>query len=116
MKSEKGKTVVVAMSGGVDSSVAAALLKEEGHTVIGITMKTYDFDQVGGNIANETSCCGLGAINDARLVAAQIGIPHYVVDFREAFGRHVINNFVEEYPAGSDTKSVCDLQPGNQVG
>jgi len=106
MISDKGVTVVVAMSGGVDSSVAAALLKEEGYDVIGITMKTYDFDEVGGNIANETSCCGLGAMNDARLVAAQIGIPHYVVDFREAFGRHVIENFVEEYLKGR-TPNPC---------
>jgi len=94
------------MSGGVDSSVAAALLKEEGYTVIGITMKTYDFDEVGGNVANETSCCGLGAMNDARLVAAQIGIPHYVVDFREAFGRRVIDNFVDEYIQGR-TPNPC---------
>ena len=106
MISDKGITVVVAMSGGVDSSVAAALLKEQGYNVIGITMKTYDFDEVGGNVANETSCCGLGAMNDARLVAAQIGIPHYVVDFREAFGRHVIENFVEEYLQGR-TPNPC---------
>jgi tRNA-uridine 2-sulfurtransferase len=106
MDSERKKTVVVAMSGGVDSSVAAALLKEQGYTVIGITMKTYDFDEVGGNVANETSCCGLGAMNDARLVAAQIGIPHYVVDFREAFGRHVIDNFVDQYIQGR-TPNPC---------
>lgn len=106
MGSEKNTTIVVAMSGGVDSSVTAALLKEEGYNVIGITMKTYDFDEVGGNIANETSCCGLGAMNDARLVAAQIGIPHYVVDFREAFGQHVIDNFVAEYLQGR-TPNPC---------
>lgn len=94
------------MSGGVDSSVAAALLKEQGYDVIGITMKTYDFDDVGGNVANETSCCGLGAMNDARLVAAQIGIPHYVVDFRNAFGQHVIDNFVDEYLQGR-TPNPC---------
>lgn len=106
MNAEKVRTVVVAMSGGVDSSVAAALLKEKGYNVVGITMKTYDFDEVGGNVANETSCCGLGAMNDARLVAAQIGIPHYVVDFREAFGQHVINNFVSEYLQGR-TPNPC---------
>lgn len=94
------------MSGGVDSSVAAALLKEQGYDVIGITMKTYDFGEVGGNVANETSCCGLGAMNDARLVAAHIGIPHYVVDFREAFGHHVIENFVDEYLQGR-TPNPC---------
>ncbi len=99
-------TVVVGMSGGVDSSVAAALLLEQGYRVIGVTMKTYDFDGVGGNVANETSCCGLGAVNDARLVAAQLGIPHYVVDFREAFGKYVVDNFVDEYLRGR-TPNPC---------
>lgn len=99
-------SVVVAMSGGVDSSVTAALLKEQGYNVVGITMKTYDFDEVGGNVANDTSCCGLGAMNDARTAAAQIGIPHYVVDFRDAFGKHVVSNFVEEYLQGR-TPNPC---------
>lgn len=94
------------MSGGVDSSVTAALLQEQGYRVIGITMKTYDFDEVGGNVANETSCCGLGAMNDARAAAAKLGIPHYVVDFREEFGRHVIDNFVDEYLQGR-TPNPC---------
>ena len=92
MDLDNHKTVVVAMSGGVDSSVTAALLKDEGYKVIGITMKTYEFDEVGGNVANETSCCGLGAMNDARAAAAKIGIPHYVVDFRETFAAEVIDN------------------------
>lgn len=105
MKSAK-QTVVVGMSGGVDSSVTAALLLEQGYRVIGITMKTYDFDEVGGNVENETSCCGLGAVNDARLVAAKLEIPHYVVDFRESFGRAVIGNFVEEYLKGR-TPNPC---------
>lgn len=94
------------MSGGVDSSVTAALLLEQDYNVIGVTMKTYDFDEVGGNIANETSCCGLGAMNDARLVAAKLGIPHYVVDFREAFSREIVNNFVDEYLKGR-TPNPC---------
>lgn len=106
MTQTKNITVVVAMSGGVDSSVTAALMAEQGYKVIGVTMKTYDFDEVGGNVANETSCCGLGAMNDARMAAAKIGIPHYVVDFREAFGREVINNFVEEYLRGR-TPNPC---------
>lgn len=100
------ETVVVAMSGGVDSSVAAALLLEQGYRVIGMTMKTYDFDDVGGNVQNETSCCGLGAIHDARAVAGKLGIPHYVVDFREPFTEHVINNFVAEYLNGR-TPNPC---------
>ncbi len=100
------KTIVVGMSGGVDSSVTAALLQEEGYDVIGVTMKTYDFDEVGGNVANEASCCGLGAVHDARLVAAKLDIPHYVVDFREAFGKAVIENFVSEYIRGR-TPNPC---------
>ena len=106
MKEQNNITVVVAMSGGVDSSVTAALLTEQGYNVIGVTMKTYDFDDVGGNVVNETSCCGLGAMNDARAVASQIGIPHYVVDFREAFGKRVIGNFVDEYLQGR-TPNPC---------
>jgi len=103
---DKQLTVVVGMSGGVDSSVAAALLLEEGHNVIGVTMKTYDFDQVGGNVGNETSCCGLDASNDARIVAVKLGIPHYVVDFTKEFGREVVDNFVDEYLQGR-TPNPC---------
>lgn len=98
--------VVVGMSGGVDSSVAAALLLEQGYDVIGVTMKTYDFDHAGGNIGNETSCCGLDAFNDARMVAVRLGIPHYVADFTAPFGREVIGNFVDEYLRGR-TPNPC---------
>jgi tRNA-specific 2-thiouridylase len=104
--SKKNTTVVVGMSGGVDSSVAAALLLEQGYNVIGVTMKTYSFDEVGGNIGNETSCCGLDAFNDARMVAVKLGIPHYVVDFTEQFGHEVIDNFVDEYLQGR-TPNPC---------
>jgi tRNA-specific 2-thiouridylase len=102
----KNTTVVVAMSGGVDSSVAAVLLLEQGYNVIGVTMKTYNFDEVGGNVGNETSCCGLDAFNDARMVAVGLGIPHYVVDLTEPFGREVIDDFVSEYLRGR-TPNPC---------
>ncbi len=103
---KKNTTIVVGMSGGVDSSVAAALLLEQGYNVIGVTMKTYEFDYVGGNTGNETSCCGLDAFNDARMVAVKLGIPHYVADFTEQFGREVIDNFVDEYMQGR-TPNPC---------
>lgn len=99
-------TVLAAMSGGVDSSVAAALLVEQGYRVIGVTMKTYTFDEVGGNVGKETSCCGLDAINDARMVAVQLGIPHYVIDFTKEFRTAVIDDFVSEYLHGR-TPNPC---------
>jgi tRNA-specific 2-thiouridylase len=104
MAQQSPNTVVVGMSGGVDSSVAAALLREQGLNVIGITMKTYDVGETG--MGNSTSCCGLDAFNDARIVAVNLGIPHYVVDFTEEFGREVIDNFVEEYFLGR-TPNPC---------
>ncbi len=98
--------IVVAMSGGVDSSVAAALLVEQGYDVIGITIKTYNYEDVGGNIGNESSCCSLDGINDARMVAAKLGFPHYVLDFSEQFKKAVIDNFIREYVAGR-TPNPC---------
>ena len=107
MQSEnKNTTVVVGMSGGVDSSVAAALLVEQGYNVIGITIKTFNYDDVGGNNDNDKSCCSLDGINDARMVAARLGFPHYVVDFSETFGAQVIDNFVQEYINGR-TPNPC---------
>jgi tRNA-specific 2-thiouridylase len=93
--------IVVAMSGGVDSSVAAALLHEQGHDVIGVSMQLYDNSQVteSGNRAFGT-CCTIDDLYDARRVAATIGIPHYIVNFESQFGDHVIANFVREYVAG----------------
>jgi tRNA-specific 2-thiouridylase len=93
--------VVVAMSGGVDSSVAAALLAEQGHDVIGVSMQLYDNSQMteAGTRAFGT-CCTIDDLYDARRVAATIGIPHYIVNFESQFGEHVIANFVREYVSG----------------
>lgn len=91
----KGK-VVVGMSGGVDSSVAAYLLKEQGYDVIGITMEIWQ-PQTQQCLQDEGGCCGLSAVNDARKVADELGIPYYVMNFRDVFQKTVIDNFVDEY-------------------
>lgn len=100
------KRVIVAMSGGVDSSVAAALLHKQGYDVIGITMKTWGFMEVGGAPKHESGCCSLDAIYDAKNVANKFGIPHYTVDFTKAFEDAVIDNFVDEYLNGR-TPNPC---------
>ncbi|MBI5471426.1 MAG: tRNA 2-thiouridine(34) synthase MnmA [Ignavibacteriae bacterium] len=100
------KRVVVAMSGGVDSSVAAGILAQQGYELVGITIKTYRYEDVGGNVGNESSCCSLDGINDARAVATKLGFPHYVLDFSEKFGAEVIENFVDEYLNGR-TPNPC---------
>lgn len=100
------KRVIVAMSGGVDSSVAAALLHQQGYEVIGITMKTWGFMEVGGAPKHESGCCSLDAIFDAKNVATSFGIPHYTVDFTKAFEKEVIDNFVDEYLHGR-TPNPC---------
>jgi tRNA-specific 2-thiouridylase len=89
--------IVVAMSGGVDSSVAAALLAQAGHEVIGLSMQLYD--QQNGQVRFGT-CCTIDDLYDARRVAARIGIPHYIVNFERQFADTVISNFVREYAAG----------------
>src|SRR5205809_6308280 len=89
--------IVVAMSGGVDSSVAAALLKQDGHDVVGLSMQLYD--QSNGEITFG-SCCTIDDLYDARRVAAAIGIPHYIVNFERKFEEHVVSDFVREYAAG----------------
>ncbi len=104
--SKKGK-VLVAMSGGIDSTVTAMMLHEEGYEVIGITMKTWDYANSGGN-KKETGCCSLDSINDARSVAVDMGFHHFIVDIREEFGDYVIDNFVGEYMAGR-TPNPCVL-------
>src|SRR6188474_1295769 len=89
--------IVVAMSGGVDSSVAAALLAEQGHDVIGLSMQLYD--QTEGQ-TSFGSCCSIDDLHDARRVAAAINIPHYVMNFERQFDEQVVSNFVNEYAAG----------------
>ena len=90
-------TVLVAMSGGVDSSVAAALLQRAGRQVIGATMKTFCYSDARGP---SKTCCGLEGITDARAVSGRLGIPHMVFDVEERFAEDVIENFVSEYAAG----------------
>ncbi len=104
--SKKGK-ILVAMSGGIDSTVTAMMLHEEGYEVIGITMKTWDYAQSGTD-KKETGCCSLDSINDAREVAVHMGFHHFIVDIREDFGNYVIDNFIEEYMAGR-TPNPCVL-------
>jgi tRNA-specific 2-thiouridylase len=102
--SKKGR-VLVAMSGGIDSSVAAIMLHEEGYEVVGITMKTWDY-ATSNSSKKETGCCSLDSINDARSIAVRYGFPHYILDIRGEFGEHVIDNFVDEYLAGR-TPNPC---------
>lgn len=95
--------ILVAMSGGVDSSLAAALLVEAGHEVIGVTMKTFCYQETP---AHGKTCCGLDGILDARRVADRLGIAHYVFDVEEEFTRDVIDDFVAEYARGR-TPNPC---------
>lgn len=96
------------MSGGVDSSVAATLLHEEGYEVIGITMKTWDYAQSGGRTGKEVGCCTLESMNDARAVALNNDFTHFIVDIREEFGDWVIDRFTSEYLSGR-TPNPCVL-------
>ncbi len=95
------------MSGGIDSSLAAVLLHEEGYEVIGMTMKTWDYASSGGT-KKETGCCSLDSINDARNIAVNLGFPHYILDIREEFGDYVIDHFTGEYLEGR-TPNPCVL-------
>lgn len=104
--SDKKETVVVAMSGGVDSSVAALLLHEQGYQVIGVTMNLWDYDRVGGNLNLDSGCCSIDTMDDARAVCTTLGLSHYVVNFRDAFEAAVTDNFIFEYLQGR-TPNPC---------
>ena len=99
------KTVAVAMSGGVDSSVAALLLKEQGYNVIGVTMQIW-LDEGLYQLARTDGCCSLSAVDDARQVCEIIGIEHQVVNFKDVFREKVICNFIDEYVNGR-TPNPC---------
>lgn len=99
------KTVVVGMSGGVDSSVAACLLKQQGYEVIGVTMQVWD-TSCPAQTEREGGCCGQSAVEDARRVAQVLDIPYYVMNFRDVFQKKVIDYFVDEYVHGR-TPNPC---------
>jgi len=105
--SRKGR-VLVAMSGGVDSSVSAVMLREQGYEVIGITMKTWDYHRSGGDSGKETGCCTVESMNDARQIAVRHGFKHFIVDIRDEFGHWVIDRFIEDYTSGR-TPNPCVL-------
>jgi tRNA-uridine 2-sulfurtransferase len=99
--------ILVAMSGGIDSSLAAVMLHDEGYEVIGMTMKTWDYASSGGT-KKETGCCSLDSINDARNISVSLGFPHYILDIRNEFGDAVIDHFTGEYLEGR-TPNPCVL-------
>lgn len=100
------KKALIAMSGGVDSSVAALLMKGKGYDCIGVTMKLYDNEDIG--ISREMTCCSLDDIEDARSVALRIGIPYYVVNFKDDFKAKVVDKFVNSYLQGRTPNPCID--------
>ncbi len=106
LKNSNNPTVLVAMSGGVDSSVAAVLLHEQGYNVIGATMKLWDYEEVGGNLNQESGCCSVESFNDAREICVDRGFPHYILNFSREFHSAVVEDFIDEYLAGR-TPNPC---------
>ena len=104
---EKNKRVLMAMSGGIDSSVAAMLLLEQGYELVGVTFRTYDSIRESC-LRREKGCCSMESIMEAKHLAEQLGFPHHILDFRETFRREIISNFVSEYFHGR-TPNPCVL-------
>jgi tRNA-specific 2-thiouridylase len=104
--------VVVAMSGGVDSSVVAAVLAEEGYDVVGVTLQLYDH---GAALAKKGACCAGRDIHDARRVAEAMGFPHYVLDYENTFREAVIDEFADSYLAGATPGALHPLQRAGEV-
>ena len=98
--------VLVAMSGGVDSSVTLLRIIEMGYEAIGITMKLWEYKNFGGNNLQENNCCAVSSINKAKLVCERMGVPHYTIDFTDSFKENVVDNFVDEYLNGR-TPNPC---------
>ena len=95
---------LIAMSGGVDSGVAAFLIKNAGYDCMGVTMKLYDNEDIG--ISDDKTCCSLDDIEDARNIAVKLGIPYYVFNFKDDFEEKVIKNFIDTYEKGG-TPNPC---------
>ena len=100
------KKVLVAMSGGVDSSAAAMLLQQQGYDVTGATLRMFSNEDLG--LEQDSACCSLSDVEDAKLVAHKLGIPHYVFNFSPCFRRFVIDRFISEYEAGRTPNPCVD--------
>lgn len=99
--------VLMAMSGGLDSSVAAMMLLEQGYDLVGITMKTWEYGHADAS-GKETGCCSLDSIHDARHLAVSMGFPHYVLDIRDEFNKYIVDDFIDQYMKGR-TPNPCVL-------
>lgn len=104
---KKNNRVLMAMSGGLDSSIAAKMLMDQSYELVGVTMKTWDYVNSGSK-DKENGCCSLDSINDARELAVELGIPHYVLDLRNEFEELIISDFINEYTNGR-TPNPCVL-------